>query len=76
MISLILLASATEHPKFHYNDCVVVNQGFYYNCKGKVKRYYEFSSSKYDVELSNCGDGAAHTESFKEEELDHCEQSK
>jgi len=73
LISLTCLAS---QPKFHYLDCVRINDGFYKGCTGKVTEFYPSSSYKaatYSVSVEECK-GQGFFYDFYETELEGCKR--
>lgn len=65
---LILLSTGSfaKEPKFHYGDCVIVNKGFYKDCKGTVEDFGGIMT--YGVEL-NCRSTGFYKD-FDEDDLD------
>jgi len=77
MFKLLLLLSIANaqaaEPRFHFKDCVTINQGFYKGCKGIVRDIGP-SETSYEVDVECKGD--RFLQYLKEDYLDKCPKPK
>jgi len=82
MITFLLFLSTinahADESKFHFKDCVTVNQGFYKDCRGEVRDILPSGTkgdeTSYEVDVNCKGDRLY--QDFKESYLDKCTKPK